>query len=329
VRHLVETVTLLLAGLGAGACTSFGKDELPKEAPPLADMEEPVALLEEPADEPRRRELPLGSFTGVTVGETRRSLDDEAPAAPGVRVVRVVENSPADAAGVEEDDLLLAARTGGAERALRWPSEWRKLEQDTAPGAAIEVDLDRAGAERTVTIRTTARVRPAERAAAERFRDERKVGVVLRTATEVEARAAGLGAGGGAVVVGLSAHSPWRAAGLRFGDVVVTVDGRPVGHPQEVLEAIRRAKAGDALALDVVRDGARLPVEARVSRRGDEVRRIRIPLVWTYERDRGEVETSLLLGALRTRSTAAAWEWRVLWLLTFRGGDADRLEEVR
>ena len=41
-----------------------------------------------------------------------------------------------------------------------------------------------------------------------------------------EARAAGLGPGGGAVVVGLSERSPWRAAGLRFGDLIVAaLDG--------------------------------------------------------------------------------------------------------
>ncbi|MBI5364967.1 MAG: PDZ domain-containing protein, partial [Planctomycetes bacterium] len=100
------------------------------------------------------------------------------------------------------------------------------------------------------------RARAAKRAEAERFREEAKAGVVVRTATEVEARAAGLAPGAGAVVVGLARKSPWRAAGVRFGDLVVTVDGEPVAHPEVLMSALR-TKAGP-LRLGLLRDGARI-----------------------------------------------------------------------
>ena len=64
-------------------------------------------------------------------------------------------------------------------------------------------------------------MRPPDREPAETFREEQHAGIVVRTATEVEARAAGLGAGGGAVLIGLAANSPWRQKGLRFGDVIL------------------------------------------------------------------------------------------------------------
>lgn len=322
----------LAASLLLAACSSLGagKDELPAKPPPLADMEEPVALHEEPQDEAARAALPLGSFTGVAVVEVRRSLEESVAATPGVRVARVIENSPGDAAGIEEDDLLVEASVdGGAPHVIRWPSEWRKLELETAPGASLSVVLDRAGVERTATIRPTPRVRPPDRAASERFREEKRTGVVLRTATEVEARAAGLGPGGGAVVVGLSAQSPWRAAGLRFEDLIVAAGGKPLGHPHELLETIRAAKPDEKLALTVVRGGAHLAIEAPLSRREQTLRTFSIPFVVSYESSRGTSETSILAGAVRTRSTAAAWEWRILWLLTFSGGDADRLIEVQ
>lgn len=319
----------LAAALLLGACSSFGKDELPKKSPPLADMEEPVALLQEPKDEDRRKALPLGSFTGVTVAEARRSLDETESSEPGVRVSRVVENSPGDAAGIEEDDLLLAVTPpGGAERALRWPSEWRKVEIDTPSGAVLHVVLDRAGVERTAEVRTVARVRAGERTNADRFREEQRVGVVLRTATEVEARASGLGPGGGAVVVGLSAASPWRAAGLQFGDVIVSVDGQPLGHPQQLIEAIRSSEPDVHLTLEFDRAGERRAVEVALTRREQQVRSASIPFVYSYENDRGMSETSILMGLFRRRATAAAWEIRLLWFIDFSGGDADRLVEV-
>lgn len=328
-RRLASASASLAAVLAAAACSSLGGDDLPVKPPPLADMEEPVALHEEPRDEDTRRTLPLGAFTGVTVGETRRMLDEAAQAAPGVRVARVVENSPGDAAGIEEDDLVLEATVaGGVAQALRWPSEWRRLELETAPGSDVEVLLDRAGDERRVTIRTVARVRPAERAAAERFREDRRVGVVLRTATEVEARGAGLGPGGGAVIAGLSAHSPWRDAGMRFGDLVVSVHGRAVAHPQSLLDAIREAKPGTALDVVYMREGERVAADLPVTRREQEVTKVSIPFVYSYESARGVTETSIGAGAIRVRSTSAAWEWRLLWFFTFSGGDADRLEEV-
>src|SRR5205085_1531832 len=119
---------------------------------------------------------------------------------------------------------------------LRWPSDWRKLEIDTPPGAELSLVLDRAGTQVRAALTTAPRARPAQRETGARFREDAKVGVVLRTATEVEARAADLGPGGGAVIVGLARASPWRGAGLVFGDLVMKVDGESVAHP-EVLRA--------------------------------------------------------------------------------------------
>ncbi|MCG3133673.1 MAG: hypothetical protein HMLKMBBP_00889 [Planctomycetes bacterium] len=334
-RTRSELLAVLLAGPLAASCATIGAGDLPEKLPPLSDMEEPLALHEEPKDEAARRALPLGAFTGVTAADARKSLDEIDGDPVGVRVQKVIENSPADAAGIDEDDLLLAvAVDGGPARELDRPSEWRKAEIDASGGSRFRVTLDRAGDERTVELTATARVRPTERAAAQRFREERKVGVVLRTATEVEARAAGLGPGGGAVVVGLSGGSPWRpredgsAGGVRFGDLLAAVGGRPVAHPQEVIAAIQDARPGSTLRVAVVRDGATRESDLPLSRREQQVTDVRIPLLFTHEKERGSSETSVLAGLVRTRSTPAAWDCRILWIISFGGGDADRLEEV-
>ena len=34
-------------------------------------------------------------------------------------------------------------------------------------------------------------------------------------------------------------------------------------------------------------------------------------------------------GWVRVRHTAAAWDWRLLWFISFGGGDADKLEKVQ
>lgn len=311
----------LLAG-----CESLLPHKLPKESPPLIDMEEPLHLFEEPEDEAARRELPPGSFTGVEVGTARTSLS-QAEEPEGVLVTDVVTNSPGDAAGLVRDDLLLSY-TGpeGEEHVLTWPSEWREMELETPPGTTIHLAYDRAGATRETDLVLIPRVRPRPRIESERYREEERVGVVLRTATEVEARSAGLGPGGGAVVVGLSANSPWRDVDLKFGDLIVAVDGVPVDHPQVVLDAIRE---GDGpLEVEYLRDGGRHTVSAPLSRRAQEMQNVAVPPLFDWERDRDTTELSILLGLILHKSTPAAWEWRLLWIFRIAGGDADRLKEV-
>jgi membrane-associated protease RseP (regulator of RpoE activity) len=314
-----------LALILAAGCGSMLPEKLPDKPPPLAGMEEPLALFVEPDDEPARQELPRGSFTDIVVGSGWSSLDEEGDE-PGLPVKRIVENSPADAAGIAEGDILLAVIDAqGEETELRWPSQWRKLELETEPGAQLTIVHDRAGVEREVAITVIPRVRHPERQETERFREEDRVGVVLRTATEVEAREVGLGPGGGAVVVGLSRDSPWRAAGLVYEDLITAVDGKSVDHPQVVLDAIREGEG--SLKIAFVRDGRDDELSAPLSRRVSEVTRFNIVIV-DYESDRGRSELSILFGLFLYESTPAAWEWRLLWIFRARGGDADRLEEV-
>jgi S1-C subfamily serine protease len=315
--------------LALASCASlFESDEMPTEAPPLADMQEPLDRIEEPDDEAQRQQLELGGFTGIYVADARKTLEDMGDEAIGVRVARVVENSPGDAAGLVEDDLILAAGPpDGILVDVAWPSQWERIEREAAPGSDLVLLYDRAALEDEVTLRVAQRVRPAKRKSTERYREEQRVGVVLRTATAVEARSAGLGNGGGAVVVGLSRVSPWRRAGLVFGDLLVRVDGDEVAHPQVVLDAIRNADEDGSLELTYVRDGVEHTVAAPISRRAQEVTDVDIPFLYSYDRKRGETEWSLLLGLISKRSTGVAWEWTFLWFIDVAGGDEDRLVE--
>lgn len=302
---------------------------LPESPPPLADMEEPPALFAEPADEDARQKLPLGCYSGVEVTDPRTTLEERLAdaTAAGVLVGNVVANSPGDAAGLVAGDLLLSAQVDGSTQTLTAPSEWRRIEQAAAPNTVVTLRLDRAGAERQTRVTLAPRVRRSERLASTRLREEEKVGVVVRTATEVEAGAAGLGVGGGAVVVGLSRGSPWRLVDVRLGDVLTRIGDQPVTHPQAVLTAIRNAK-GPTLDLAFMRADEHHKVRAPLSSRATQVREVGLPLVFTYSRDRGTTTTSMLLGLIHYRSTAAAWRMRLLWLISFGGGDSDRLLEV-
>lgn len=216
----------------------------------------------------------------------------------------------------------------GVEKNLAWTSEWRGIELETAPGTAVEVAVERGGVERRATLTLVQRFRPAERVLAARLREEQRSGIVVRASTEVEARRASIAPGAGAVVVGLSEDSPWRAAGLNFEDLIVTVDGEPLPAPDVLIGRIRQAEEGARMKLGLWRQEGVVDLEVPLSEREHELREISIPPLFSYERSRDASETSVLLGLILVEQTRAAWSFRLLWLIQFSGGDADRLEKV-
>lgn len=322
---MIAPMHILLCALLAlmAGCVS----KLPEESPPLADMEEPLELFAEPDDEAARTALPLGTFTGVSLGAASGSLDQLFEAASGLPVQDVAANSPADVAGIVSGDLLLEARLGEGEwTPLRADSDWRRFELEATDITPLEVRFDRAGRITRTTIRPIPRVRAAARVATRRVREEQRIGVVLRSATEVESRAAGLGPGAGVVIVGLSANSPWRAAGLRFGDLITQLGSTPIGAPEHALDALRTASG--RIAVTYRRDGTLRTIDTPLTTRARHVREFSIPLLVDYESARGKSDFSLLFGFFRHEQTKAAWRIRFLWFLRFGRGDENALLEV-
>ena len=318
-----SSFALLTVALATGCVSS-----LPSELPPLEALVEPPAFLEEPDDESARRALPMGAFSGLVVVDARDSLAAMAGAPEGLRVARVVENSPAAFAGLEVDDLLFEVELAGRVIELDYPSRWRAIELEEAPGSELTLLYDRGGREREARLTLVERAFPADRVEAARFREEERVGVVLRTATEVEARAAGLPPGAGVVLVGMALSSPWRDRGVVYGDLLVAVDGDAIEQPEQLIARIREAGQNATLEVERVRGESREVLELPVSRRERAVREVRLPFLFRYDRDAEERSWSAVLGLLSYRSTAAAWRLRVLWFLRFGGGSMDRLEEV-
>ncbi len=317
-----------LAGLGACATP------LPEELPVLGDLERPLGLAQEPDDESARRELPLGAFSGVEVGAAEDTLEALTGGGEGLRVLRIVENSPGQAADLRPGDLLLEVAV--SEEAeflpLGWPSDWAAAELAATPGIGGLVIFDRAGRELETEIVWAERIAPRVRAESVVFEETEHVGIVLRSATEVEAHRAGLAPGAGAVVIGLSKASPWRSAGVTFEDLIVSVNGAPLRAPQALLDLIRETQPGKSLDLELAGDAGREPpraVRGRVSSRERAFHRIHIPLVFRCERTgTGRSEWSFLLGLFAFERTPVAWRGRFLWLIDFGRGDTDRLVEL-
>jgi S1-C subfamily serine protease len=319
---------LLLAMLPAWGC-HLSSSGPPTQAEPLEDMEVSRARFAMPQDEAQRQELPRGVFTGIEVGDARQTLEAQLSPPEGLLVTAVVENSPAVAADIRAGDILLeAAIDHGEPVTLSWPSDWYRIEETASVNGTIELLVDRAGRDRRAVLKPVKRISLRPRLPGQHYREERKVGIIVRNASEVEAHQAGLARGEGAVVVGLAQTSPWRQAGVQLGDVITDVNGTPVKNPQELLAAINDLPLGRAVRIGVFREGEKVTLQTTVSRRKQETAEVRIPLLYTYENKRGIRKSSVLMGLFRERQTAVAAEYTVLWFIKWTVGDSNRLEQA-
>jgi len=248
----------------------------------------------------------------------------------GVLVTGIVENSPAATAGIQVGDIIIeAAIDENTATLLHWPSDWFKLEQAAQVDSVIHVLYDRAGRDFKTAIKPVKRISPPNRLSGNTFREESKVGIIVRNASEVEAERAGLTRGEGSVVIGLARTSPWKQAGLLYGDIILEINNIKIKNPQELLITINGLNKGDDVKIVVFRDGEKITLNATVSKRQKETKAFSIPLLFSYGKKGGIEKTSVLLDILSVKKTQVASEYRLFWLINFTTGDSNRLEEIK
>ncbi len=81
------------------------------------------------------------------------------------------------------------------------------------------------------------------------------IGATIQNFTAEMAEAQGLGDQRGAIVADLAPNGPSQRAGLAAGDVIVSINGHPVKTSSELTREVAKARPGDTLQLDVIRDG--------------------------------------------------------------------------
>jgi len=318
----------LLILLASFALLCSCRSALPVASPELADWEEPAEWMHPPQDEAQRRELPNGCFSGLqfSAAGSRLEAEDEPQ---GLELSAVIENSPAAAAGLRTGDRVLEARVQDRVVLLDAVSDWRQLELELAPQTPVSLRCERGSRELEAQLTLAARVAPAARTEPMRERESQRAGILVREASEAQSRAAGLPPGAGVVLIGMARSSPWRTSALRYGDLLVAVDGERIDQPARLMRAIRSAPDEARLRIGYVRDGALAETQVALSQRTRGVREFRVPLLFSWRSAANSTKWSALIGLLSWESNPSAWELGVLWLIRMRGGDSERLEELR
>jgi serine protease Do len=94
------------------------------------------------------------------------------------------------------------------------------------------------------------------------------IGVLVQSITPVLAEALQLPQDSGAFVADVDADGPAAKAGLRIGDIVVALDGKPIENGRQLDVNLYRRTAGAVATLDVVRGKETLRLPVAVDERG-------------------------------------------------------------
>lgn len=206
---------------------------------------------------PQRRFWESFPRSGIRLGVV---LADDEPGSRkgGVRVERVVPDSPADQAGLKDGDVIL--RLDG-ER-VSSPRDVREYLKGMDEPKEMQVEIERDG--KPLTIQVTPEKRDVMRMA---FGGGVYLGVNLQELDKDLASYFQVDPNAGVLVTRVEPNSPAEKAGLRSGDVLTHVNGEKIGTPSDVVNKLDDVNEGDSLEITILRHGSEKKLTAQPEKR--------------------------------------------------------------
>ncbi|MFY9570269.1 MAG: PDZ domain-containing protein [Blastocatellia bacterium] len=224
--------------------------------------------LQQTTERPRRVQLPARSFLGVELGEVssetvqRLKLRQER----GALIEALTSGSRAAEAGLQKNDVVVKWDGEPIESAL----ELSRHIRETPAGRAVRLGVIREGREIEINVKmgertalthtvrvarpiANLRVRPDVQIARSRVTERGHLGVQIQSMTPQLAEYFGLSKRAGALVVFVFADSPAAKAGLKAGDVILSLAGETVDNPMDLRRALL-SKSEGPVELRVLRD---------------------------------------------------------------------------
>ena len=203
---------------------------------------------------------PIRGWLGVRIQTVTSELAEamDLDEAEGALVSAVVEDSPAEKAGVKEGDLILSY-DGKKVKAM---AELPKLVAETAVNKTVKVTVLRAGKVKTLQVKIAELKEDDEALAMNDLNDEDAetavAGMTLTPLTDDEREALGLSDDvEGVVITSVERGSRADMSRVRAGDVIIELDKKPVQTVAAVKKAIED-KEGKSLLMLLVRGGDKL-----------------------------------------------------------------------
>lgn len=206
-------------------------------------------------------------WMGVYVQEISKEIKEamDLKSEEGVLIRDVVEDSPAEKAGIEKRDVIL---TFGGEKVLD-TERFVRMVKRTSPGDELKLLILRDGKEKTLTITigetSGNKLRESEFPGLEPPKGKSQVykfftfsggriGVKVEDLTEQLGDYFGVKDGEGALITEVDEKGPASKAGLKAGDVVVEVDGKKIEDTGNLIDVISGKEKGDKVEIKVLRN---------------------------------------------------------------------------
>lgn len=215
---------------------------------------------------------PSGKTLGVTIGEVPFESLAAVGLDYGVRVLEVTPGSPADTAGIEDDDIVVELDEKPVYSVVRL--QW--LVRQAPEGTPVSVKLRRQDKLETtsVTFQPSQPVDDAiqgQSSKAHHWRPKMHhrspgafLGIQFQPMTEQLRAAFGAPSGEGVLVVALVEGGPAQQAGLAVGDIIVRMDRKTISNMQDFYRVLAYFDAGDAIEVEVIRDETSQVLSARL-----------------------------------------------------------------
>ena len=212
-----------------------------------------------------------GKVTRGYLGINIRNVDDEHAAAfklknpEGAFVESIVPGDPADKAGLKPGDTIVRVDT----LPVKETRDLIGYVSAKAPGTKVKLGVVRDGKEApyTVTLAERGVDQAADGEKNSRNGDESrgKIGISVQPLTPDIRRMAGVESGAeGLYVQHVKEVSPAADAGLREGDIITSVNGKPVGSSEEFGRIVKSTSKGEYIRLYVLRPQAKVSFFALV-----------------------------------------------------------------
>ena len=200
-------------------------------------------------------------WLGVTVRELTPSLKEELKVGDreGLVISRVIEGSPAERAGLQEDDVIVEF-DGKPVSKVR---ELVRLVGRTEPNTRVTLKIIRDGKEREIEVKI-GRYRPGWPIPSVPddwiwmwYPSRPRLGLEVADVNRDLAGYFDLKDDAGVLILEVEEGSPADDAGLRPGDVIVAVDRQSVEDTEELMDILQDYEDGDEITVEFIRQGKR------------------------------------------------------------------------
>jgi len=225
-----------------------------------------------PGKEENRDDRSAGrsGYLGVLAEKLTPEDKAELKADSGVKITDVVDDSPADKAGLAEDDIIQSVNG----EKIRKPEDLVRKIREIGPRKEIKIGILRGGKRQEIKAetgrlrRSYGEMEPRNRRVFRMsFPGSKRLGLRL---TEMNEDLAGyFKAENGALVLEVDENGPAGRAGLKAGDVIVRVEDGEIEEPSDITDALSDMEEGDEAKLTVIRKGVKQTFEVEIEEAWD------------------------------------------------------------